>query len=68
MTECSHIVRQKLIDKLGLMTEKPDGSVSAPILAWSERCLSCYEVVAVHQEEYGTKLLPKAYPVELKEF
>ena len=65
MSECPHEVRQKLIDKLGLMTEKPDGSISAPILAWSERCLGCYEIVAVHQEEYGTKLLPKPSVVEL---
>lgn len=69
MTECPHLKRTKTIDRLGLMTEKPDGSISAPVLAWHERCDHCHEIVAVHEDAYGSGeqvLLPAASRVALK--
>ena len=47
---CPHTHQERLVDKLGLMTEKPDGTVSAPILAWHVNCVDCGTTLLVSSE------------------
>lgn len=53
MSDCPHLLQEKVVDRLGLMTEKPDGTVSAPVLEWSIRCADCGVVLFVAAEAYG---------------
>lgn len=46
---CPHIKQERIIDRLGLMTEKPDGTVSAPVLAWHVQCVGCLETLLVSE-------------------
>lgn len=56
MSDCTHLMQTKVVDRLGLMTEKPDGTISAPVLEWSIVCADdeCGEVLFVSAEAYGS--------------
>jgi hypothetical protein len=38
----------KVIDRLGMMRERPDGSVNAPVTAWHYECPSCGATLSSH--------------------
>lgn len=48
MTLCSHPVTYKVIERLGMMRENGDGTVTAPLLEWFEHCTSCRSMIAHH--------------------
>lgn len=51
MAECTHPVKTKVIDKLGLMTEHGNGEVWAPVLAWHWVCRACGQTVNTLEEK-----------------
>ena len=61
MSDCPHTYQTRVIDRLGLMTEKPDGTVSAPVLAWHVECAAedCDEVLMTGTQLYGQEELLK---------
>lgn len=49
MTNCTHSGEPtKVYDRLGMMREQPDGTVSAPLLEWHFACSTCGAVLSRH--------------------
>lgn len=49
MDSCTHPGEPtKVIDRLGMMRERPDGSVNAPVLAWHYECPDCGAHLSSH--------------------
>lgn len=49
LTHCAHRGNPvKVIDRLGMMREQQDGTVSAPLLEWHFECPDCGAVLASH--------------------